>query len=93
MSSGDFCAMTLEEQLLRVLYEAPASEIACVAEMRRSRRDCEEGDVRRTLADLADRQCIVLIRDSGRFRIAIPGSERLAMLTDMRQRLAEAVRS
>jgi hypothetical protein len=85
--------MSLEERLLRVLYEAPASELACIGEMRRSHRDCDEDQVRQVLADLADRQCIASPGDSGRYRITTVGSERLATLAEARERSAETVRS
>jgi DNA-binding IclR family transcriptional regulator len=93
MMSGDFHPMTLEERLLRVLYEAPASVSACVAEALRSHSDSDGDEVRRVLSDLQDRQCIGAQSDSGRYRITPVGSELLATLAESRERRVEAVRT
>lgn len=93
MIGGELYAMTLEERLLRVLYELPASALTCVAEVERSHRDADERAIRRTLAGLADRDCAVLVAVSGRYRITAAGSERLATLAEARERSGEAVRS
>jgi hypothetical protein len=93
MMSGDFFAMTLEERLLRVLYEAPASVHACVAEARLSDGGLQADEVRGVLADLAERQCIASAGASGRYCITPVGSEYLATLAEARERGAEVLRT
>lgn len=79
--------MTLEEQVLRVLYEAPASAAGCSAELQRSYGDSVDSAVRQTLAELANRSCVASKGDgSGRYVLTPAGSERLATLTETRER-------
>jgi hypothetical protein len=89
----EYRAMTLEEQVLRVLYDAPASARACCAEGLCERPDSDEAGVLRALAELQDRQCIAVAAVAKAYRITVAGSERLATLTEERERALEAVRA
>jgi hypothetical protein len=77
---------SLEERVLRVLYEGSFSALDCVAEPERYGGDRHglAGDVEHLLTDLAGRSYLEIRRDNGaaRYRLTATGSERLAVLAE-----------
>jgi DNA-binding PadR family transcriptional regulator len=80
---------SLEERVLRVLYEGSASASDCASELQRYDGAPEGlvGQVQRLLADLAERSCVEMriAGSSARYRITPAGSERLATLAELSQ--------
>lgn len=77
---------SLEESVLRILYEGPASASDCVSELARysSMGPDFAGEVELTLRDLANRACVALEMHGGTMRYVLcpRGSERLAQLVE-----------
>jgi DNA-binding PadR family transcriptional regulator len=83
MTSHRIAGASLEEQVLRVLYERPCSAVECAAELGRyggAPPDCI-AEIGRLLADLEQR---AYVRTVGPLLYALTpeGSERLAVLVE-----------
>lgn len=78
---------SLEELVLRVLYEGGCSAYECAAELRRYEGEAERyvAEIERLLADLAQRAYLVELR-AGRYALTPSGSERLAALAEASER-------
>jgi hypothetical protein len=77
---------SLEERVLRVLYEGSASALDCAAELQRY-GDGHGGlaaEIERLLAELAERSYLEVGRSwsPARYRLTPEGSERLAILVE-----------
>jgi hypothetical protein len=92
---SDLSTMSLEEAVLRALYELPASARGCFDAALRERPDATEPEVRQLLADLQEGRRVALsVRaESVRYQLTAAGSERLATLVEQREDAVEAVRA
>lgn len=93
--SPDQPTMSLEEAVLRALYESPVSAGGCFGAAVRERPDASEPEVRQLLADLQDALYVGVSASANpvRYRLTAAGSERLATLVEQREDSVEAVRA
>lgn len=76
---------TIEERVLRVLYEAPATASDCARELQRYAAD--DGDVAAVLDALTRTNAVAPVAAAGSvgYRLTPIGSERLAQLVETRE--------